>query len=478
MSVRHPFSWPFFLIASLLVTVATPPAFASGARNVILIIGDGMDDQQITIARNYLVGARGKLLLDRMPLRSVVQVLTVTDEEAGKAVYVADSANTATSMASGVVTSRGRIGTSAGSDVDVTSIVELAHAAGMKTGIVSTSSVTDATPAAFFAHVSRRDCENPDTILGSEVRPGIRSPGCPADLKRNGGLGSISEQAANSNLDVVLGGGAKHFTPIAEGETRSVRDVAAGNGFHVITEAAQLRKVPAGKKLLGIFADNHISVRLRGEDARIAVKPDRDVLNRLNRFLGSVQLPDPMRCEAEPGFAAVPSLKMMTDVALSQLSNNGGKGFFLAIESALIDKQSHVRNPCGSIGELEQLNEAVASALEYAERDPETLILVTSDHGHAAQVVPNESLFDRYGIPVFTPGRLARLVTRDGAILAVSYATNSFRFEEHTGVNVPLYANRVGHGRVPSMVTQPEIFDIMVEYLGLNRALAQGGPGR
>ena len=91
---------------------------AEQRKNVILIIGDGMDDQQITIARNYLKGARGKLLMDQLPLRSVSQILTQDDEAPSKPVYVADSANSATSMATGISTSRGRIATSAGENRD------------------------------------------------------------------------------------------------------------------------------------------------------------------------------------------------------------------------------------------------------------------------------------------------------------------------------------------------------------------------
>ena len=75
---------------------APAPEPAAGPRHVILIIGDGMDEQQITIARNYLVGPGGRLLLDRLPLRAAVQVLAVEDRVEGRPVYVADSANTAT----------------------------------------------------------------------------------------------------------------------------------------------------------------------------------------------------------------------------------------------------------------------------------------------------------------------------------------------------------------------------------------------
>jgi alkaline phosphatase len=72
---------------------------------------------------------------------------------------VPDSANTATYMASGIVTSAGRIATTAATDRDVVTIMELAAAAGFGTGIVTTSSITDATPASFIAHVNQRSAK-------------------------------------------------------------------------------------------------------------------------------------------------------------------------------------------------------------------------------------------------------------------------------------------------------------------------------
>ena len=154
---------------SLLITQSIP-AFAG---NVILIIGDGMDDAQITIARNYLVGPRGKLSLDHLPVRSSVQVLSVSDQNPDQSVYVADSANSATAIATGVVTSRGRVGTTAGTDLDVINIIDLAQARGVKTGLVTTANVTDATPAAFYAHTNNRDCENPSLMVDVEVYSGV-----------------------------------------------------------------------------------------------------------------------------------------------------------------------------------------------------------------------------------------------------------------------------------------------------------------
>jgi len=434
--------------------------------NVILIIGDGMDDQQITIARNYLVGAAGKMTLDSLPVRSTAQVLTIDEADPSKAIYVADSANSATSMATGIATSRGRISTRAGSDEDVVTILELAERKGMKTGLVATSSVTDATPASFAAHVKLRICADPANMVDVTYK-GMNLGGCPDDLIGNGGPGSISEQLANSGVDVILGGGTTNFETSTESGEQTVASLARKNGFEVVKSSDELAAVQPGNRVLGLFGSSTLPVRTRGEGGRGAEEPEPSFLNRLHWFLGSVELPKPMRCEPNPEYGDTPSLKAMTDAALAQLGFENTHGFFLMIESASIDKQAHARNACGSIGELEQLNEALDSALAFAEKNPNTLILVTADHGHAAQIIPDKSLFNQFGLAVYTPGHLVRLVTPEGGAMAVNYATNGFMMEEHTGTQVPLLANDVGQGKIPGMVTQPEIFGLMADHLGL-----------
>jgi alkaline phosphatase len=116
---------------------------------------------------------------------------------------------------------------------------------------------------------------------------------------------------------------------------------------------------------------------------------------------------------------------------------------------------------------VEQLNEALQSALAFAEQHPRTLILVTADHAQAAQMIPYESLFADYPIPLYTPGKIARLITPEGSHLAVNYATTTFQMEEHTGANVPLFGNRESLGLVPPFVQQPQLFEISRQYLGL-----------
>ncbi len=437
-------------------------------RNVILIIGDGMDDQQITIARNYLVGANGRLPLDELPMRGAVQILAIENKPDGKPLYVSDSANTATSLATGEITSRGRISTGTGDNKILPTIVELAQQQGFRTGLVSTSSVTDATPAAFVAHMSTRICQSPD-LMQAVVYRDILMGDCAQETKDKGGLGSIAEQMAESKLDVILGGGSQYFEPLTPGNSsQTVLGAASAAGFRTVSSAAELSEAESAERLLGLFSPDTMPVRLRGENGRQAESPEPGWLNYIHRYLGDVTQPAVMVCEANPEFSGMPSLKAMTDAALQTLQRAGSPGFFLMIESASIDKQSHYRKPCGSIGEVEQLNEALASATAFADSHPNTLILVTADHSQAAQIVPVESLFKLFPIPIFTPGKLARIKTPEGSLMAINYATNNFSAEEHTGANVPIFGNQEAIGRVPTFLTQPQIFAVMRDYLELD----------
>jgi alkaline phosphatase len=228
-----------------------------------------------------------------------------------------------------------------------------------------------------------------------------------------------------------------------------------------------LSNVDAAERLLGLFADSHLPTKLYGEAGRVAEKPEPSLLNSVHWSLGDVELPAPMRCVDNPEYGETPSINLMTSKALDHLSHDNETGFFLMVESASIDKQSHARNACGSIGELDQLDETLATVLAFAKTHPETLVMVTADHGQAAQLVPNESLFSLMGFPVYTPGQLVRIKMPDGGDMAVNYATNSFFAEEHTGVAVPLHANELGRPLIKTLMTQPEIFEVTREFLGL-----------
>lgn len=420
-------------------------------RNVILIIGDGMDYQQITAARNYLVGAFGELNIDSLPKRSSAQVLTLTEEPPHNVTYVADSANGGTTLASGALTSPGRIGTTV-EDKDARSIVELAKASGYRAGVVTSASVTDATPAAFLAHVSLRICEGP-----VDMNPGgapFFFPGCPLDKKSAGGKGSIAEQIATGAADVVLGGGIAKFSQTIEEGGKTVLQLAQERGFQSVTTAAALDAVTNGR-VLGTFSPSTMPVKLIGPPATL-MKFDA-------AGNATTALPEPGNCTNNPAFAAVPSLATMTDKAIELLSNGNRKGFFLMVESASVDKQAHQRNGCGHIGEMEQLDEVVALARGYASDHPGTLIVVTADHGHAVQVLTEESF---PGITTMPLGYVTRINTVDGAVLRLGYATSNGLQEDHSGTEVPvLVYGGLPFLKLPPFMHQSDVFPMMTKHL-------------
>ncbi len=447
-------------VAVALTAMATQSVVAD-ERAVILIIGDGFDDTHVTMGRNYLSGQAGQLLLDQMPFRGAIQVETVDSE--GKPIYVADSANTATALATGAVTQIGRIGKN-GVDQPVKTVLESAADAGYKTGIVSTASVTDASPAAFAAHVTIRACENPVTIRGGE-KYGVTFAGCPEDLAENGGLGSISEQLAVANVDVILGGGMEHFYAQYESDPTAL-EIAKDQGVTLLTDVDALEQQHAGR-VIGLFADDTMPVAWRGTDGRIAESIERSWLNYIHQMIGSIKQPDIIKCEPNPGFTGMPTMEMMTRYALDHLSRDNDKGFFLTIESASIDKRSHERDACGSIGEIKQLEEALAVAMDYAAENPKTLIMVTADHSQAAQIVPDPTLYESLPIPVFSPGKVARIATPEGSVMRINYATNNISSEEHTGANVPLFASSEGESVLSPFMRQRDIYHAMMRYLEL-----------
>lgn len=433
-----------------------PPA------SIILFIGDGMDEHQVTLARNYLHGAEGSLAMEQLPLRSSALVQTLREEDPRRFRYVADSANTASTLATGQLTSLGRISTSPASDDDMATILERAQRAGLRTGLVTTASLTDATPAAFASHTAHRNCQSP-ADMEKTIGYAPATQQCRRDLPSNGGPGSIAEQLLNSHVDVLLGGGRKHFSR-ASGH-QSLAANAGDHGYHLLTGRAELLATDQDKTgpLLGLFAESHLPVEWRGEQNRHAEPVALDKR-------GDPRFPTVFSCETNPGHSDTPTLAEMTGAALERLAADPHRGFFLMVEGASIDKQAHRRNPCGEIGELRAFDLAVQAGRRFANSHPNTLIIVTADHGQAGQIVPLPEYFLGWGKKQYPPGYYAVLKTRSGELMAVSYATNApprGESEVHTGVNVPVYLYGIEAAKVPPMMDQRQINSLMAEHLGL-----------
>ena len=159
-------------------------------------------------------------------------------------------------------------------------------------------------------------------------------------------------------------------------------------------------------------------------------------------------------CQPEPTFSSVPDLKSMTTKSIDLLKKNksGQKnGFFLQVESASIDKKDHAADPCGQIGETEQLDQAVQAALAFAKKDGHTLVIVTADHAHTSQLVDGN-----------TPGLTAKLTTKDGADMIVAYGTAAAGgSQQHTGSQLRVAAYGPGAANVVGLIDQTDLHFLM-----------------
>ncbi|GHO45496.1 alkaline phosphatase [Ktedonospora formicarum] len=406
------------------------------AKNVILFIGDGMGDSEITIARNYYVGANGRLNMDRLPFIGASTTYALQEANPLLTEFVTDSAASGTGWATGTKTSNGRISTTAKTDIDLPTLLELAQKSGYLTGDVSTAELTDATPAVLASHVSNRNCQGP-ADMGS----------CPQDKISAGGPGSIAEQEVAHNINVLLGGGKQRFDQlITDGKYagKSVLESARNQGYTIATDANSLKQ-SNGKHVLGLFNSGNMSLEWTGTPAQ--------------PYPGS----GPQTCQQNQRPANEPSLSDMTKKALDLLQNNhdNKNGFFLQVEGASIDKQDHASSPCQQIGETIAFDNAIKQGMEFARTHPDTLILVTADHGHTSQIIESPTNASQ-------PGAFSKLITKDGSIMCVSYATAPVgASQSHTGTQVRIAAMGPDANKVMGVINQTDIFKIIKERLSL-----------
>ncbi|GII99093.1 alkaline phosphatase [Sediminihabitans luteus] len=413
------------------------------AKNVILLIGDGMGDSEITIARNYAYGAAGRLPgIDAMPMTGQYTTYSL-DPSNGKPDYVTDSAASGSGWATGTKTYNGAISV----DVDGVaqkSILEIAKANGLRTGDVSTAELQDATPAVLVSHVTSRSCYSPTSTAAK----------CPTNALENGGAGSITEQLLDARPDVTLGGGAASFADTAragqwKGKTLAAQ--ATARGFQVVDDAAGLDAVTRAdqtKPVLGLFTAGNMPTVWQGPAA--------------TRTGGTEPA---VTCTENPAHTSeVPTLEAMTTKAIDLLDAPGAKkGFFLQVEGASIDKQDHAANPCAQIGETVDFDHAVSTALEFAKADGNTLVVVTADHGHSSQIVyPNST----------TPGLTRTLTTVDGQPMTIAYGTaDEGGSQDHTGTQVRVAGYGPGAANVVGLTDQTDLFFTMRDALRLDDSL-------
>jgi alkaline phosphatase len=415
---------------------------AGPAENVILLIGDGMGDSEITSARNYAYGAGGTLPgIDALPLTGQYTTYSVYKDGAnkGKPDYVPDSAATGSAWATGTKTYDNAISV----DVDGVpqdTLLEIAKANGKKTGNVSTAELQDATPAVQAAHVAARSCYGPDSVTQ-----------CGADALDQGGLGSISEQIIGTRADLTLGGGATSFGQSAragqwQGDTLFAQ--AQDRGYQVVRDAAGLDALTTADQaqpVLGTFTDGNFPTRYAATTATV----------------GGADLA-PQTCQPNPARLGTDlSLKSLTEKSIDLL-DTGDQGFFLQVEGASIDKRDHSADACGQIGEVLDLDEAVQSALAFAKADGNTMVIVTADHAHTSQIVDSTP-----------PATLSTaLTTVDGTTMKIAYGTAAAGgSQQHTGSQLRVAGYGPGAANVVGLIDQTDNFFTIVNALQLDRDL-------
>lgn len=318
-----------------------PSAEKRKAKNVILFIGDGLSVAHRTGARILSKGvtegkADGRLAIDDLQYMAFAGTSS-TDSIA------ADSANTMSAYmtghksgvnALGVYVSRSKNSLEHPKQETLGELIT--RSSKMSVGVVSDAELEDATPAAVVSHTRRR-----------------------ADKAE------IVDMFYNVKPTVMLGGGSAYFLPKStagskrKDENNYVEKFQQA-GYTLVTDADGLKKNAAqATKLLGLFHTGNMD----------------GVLDR--RFLKN---------DVTKKFPNQPDLTDMTQAALDVLSKNQD-GFFLMVESALIDKASHPLDWERAFTNTIMLDQSVAIARKFAEKHPDTLIIVTGDHTHGLSII-------------------------------------------------------------------------------------------
>lgn len=453
----------------------------ANAKNVILFLGDGMGISTVTAARILDGQHRGQsgeenlLSFERLPYTALIKTYN-TD------LQTPDSAGTMTAIVTGVKTRYGVLSVDQtvqrGAAVGVKShelvtILELAEERGLSTGVVSTTSVTHATPAACYAHTSDREWQN-DTRLS----PAARAADV-ADIARQ-----LIEFPRGNGLEVVLGGGRAHFRPQTAkdpeypelaGQRADHRDLTkewcARPGASYVWSKSQFEAIDVKEcaHLLGLFEPRHMHFEHDRHDDS----------------------------------AGEPSLSEMTAKAIDLLSKNA-KGFFLMVEGGRIDHAHHACNAFQALTDTVEFSEAVRVAMEKTQRS-NTLIVVTADHSHVLTMggyskrgspilgkvlaldtqgaAENKYAADTSGKPYTTllyangpgyrgsPARpdLRSVNTEDPAYLQETAVP--LLDETHSGEDVPLYAGGPKAYLFHGVLEQNVIFHIMIEALGWTESM-------
>lgn len=299
------------------------PSFEPGkGQGLIFVVGDGMPlgvTRAMHEIRTGVFGRSDSSLYARLrDSHSSIGYMGT----ASLSSIVTDSAPASVAWATGVKTTN-RLLATLPDGRPLTTIMELLKKEGYGCGMVTTTRVTHATPAAWVSHQMHRDLEDAIALDMLAFKP-----------------------------DVLLGGGSVHFDAAKRPDKKDVFAEFVKAGFNVVKDRkALLAAGQNSKPLIGTFANSHLAY----------------AVDRLNdKELGAKQ----------------PSLPEMTATALQRLSRNP-RGFVLQVEAGRIDHASHSNDAWGAIMDTLELDDTLAVIDTYLAANPNTLVIVTSDHGNS-----------------------------------------------------------------------------------------------
>ena len=331
-----------------LAVAASTSAFADSgkAKNIILMIGDGMGPQQLSMLESYARLAPSSIYKDKGGLTAMTRLtnagtlgLSMTYPDGA---VVVDSASSATQLATGKLSPSEAIGLDkAGNPAET--ILEKAQKMGKATGLVSDTRLTHATPASFAAHRPHRSMEN--QIAEDMLATGV-------DVMLSGGIRnwiprSVNEKGATYKQVVDLTGGNMKIKSKRKDDKNLLLE-AQSAGYTLAFSREELAQAK-DDKVLGLFAYS-------GMMDGIAYTKTKDSQERTQ-----------------------PTLKEMTVKALDILSKDKD-GFFLMVEGGQIDWAAHNNDAATMLHEMLKFDEAVEAVYEWAGKRDDTLVVITADH--------------------------------------------------------------------------------------------------
>lgn len=323
-------------------------------KNVIFMIGDGMGPSY-TSAYRYMQDKPQTNGLDTVSFDSYLlgAQRTIAEDDHQN---ITDSASAATAMSSGVKTYNNAIAVD-NDKTPVKTVLEQAKTVGKSTGLVATSEVTHATPAAYGAHDESR--KNMPAIADDYY-----------DEMING----------KHKVDVILGGGKDYF----KREDRNLIKEFKNDGYKFVDNKKGLLKAASNskdKQILGLFSPGGMPKMI-----------DRD--------------------------ANMPSLQDMTKTAIKKLNANK-KGFFLMVEGSQIDWAGHANDVTGAMSEMRDFDLAFQEAINFAKTDCNTLVIATADHSTGGLSMGARGEYNFFVEPIrqmkHTPEYLRAQLMKDGA---------------------------------------------------------------